>query len=310
MRRWVWIVVGALLATVMGSTATQAQTANVFPAQIDLPDGWLPEGVVTGRGPVIYAGSRANGAVYAADLRTGDGTILVPGAPGRVAVGLSFDRRSNAIFVAGGGTGMAYVYDAATGEELAAYTLTTSTPTFVNDVIVTRQAAYFTDSQQPVLYRLPLRPGGRLPDADAVETIALSGDYQQIAGFNLNGIEATPDGRTLIVVHSSLGVLYRVDPATGVASTIDLGGASVTNGDGILLQGQTLYVVRNRLNQIVEIALTSDLQRGEVIDTITDPAFDVPTTVAAFGNRLYAVNARFGVPGPLTASYNIVQVRR
>jgi sugar lactone lactonase YvrE len=310
MRRWVGMVMVALLATFLGIGATQAQTAQPFPAQIALPDGWLPEGVVTGRGPVIYAGSRANGAVYAADLRTGEGTILVPGATGRVAVGLSFDQRSNAIFVAGGGTGMAYVYDAATGTELAAYTLTTARPTFVNDVIVTRQAAYFTDSQRPVLYRLPLGPGGRLPDADAVETIALGGDYQQVAGFNLNGIEATPDGKTLIVVHSALGVLYRVDPQTGVASVIDLGGASVSNGDGILLQGQTLYVVRNRLNQIVEIALAPDLQRGEVVDTITSPAFDVPTTVAAFGDRLYAVNARFGIPNPLSAEYSIVQVRR
>ena len=79
---------------------------------IALPNGWLPEGVVTGRGPGDLLGSRANGAIYAADLRTGEGEILVPGQAGRVAVGLSFDARTNYIFVAGGPTGKAYVYDA------------------------------------------------------------------------------------------------------------------------------------------------------------------------------------------------------
>ena len=112
---------------------------------ITLPNGWLPEGVVTGRGPVIYSGSRANGAIYAADLRTGEGAILVPGQAGRVAVGLSFDPRTNYIFVAGGGTGKAYVYDAETGALVQEYALT-ALGGFVNDVIVTRDAAYFTQS--------------------------------------------------------------------------------------------------------------------------------------------------------------------
>jgi sugar lactone lactonase YvrE len=283
-----------------------ALAGAAFPSVISLPNGWLPEGVVTGRGPVIFSGSRANGAIYAADLRTGQGEILVPGQTGRMAVGLSFDRRSNYIFVAGGTTGDAYVYDARTGEEVAAYELTSATPTFVNDVIVTRDAAYFTDSMQPVLYRLALGPGGSLPGA--AETLPLSGDYLHISGFNLNGIEATSDGSALIVVHSTHGVLYRVDPATGEATTIDLGGASVSAGDGLLLQDSTLYVVRNNLNQIAVIELASDLSSGTLVDTITDPRFDVPTTIAAFGDALYAVNARFSTPPTPETTYNIVRV--
>lgn len=316
MRQVLRVLAGLLLvAALLALAPAPTRAAATFPDVIALPDGWRPEGVATGRGPVIYSGSLANGAIYAADLRTGEGAILAPGAPGRVAVGLSFDARTNYIFVAGGGTGKAYVYDAATGALLREYTLT-APGTFVNDVIVTRDAAYFTDSGRPVYYRVPLGPGGRLAAPDAVETIPLSGDYQQVAGFNANGIEATPNGKSLIIVNSAAGALYRVAPRTGVATRIDLGGDSVSAGDGLLLRGRTLYVVRNRLNQIAVIELARDLRSGEVVDTITDPNFDVntdpnfdvPTTIAAFGDALYAVNARFTTPPTPSTPYTIVRV--
>ena len=308
MQRLPWTLVGLMVVAAVLALAPAAARAAAFPDVIALPNGWLPEGVVTGHGPVIYSGSRANGAIYAADLRTGAGAILVPGVAGRVAVGLSFDARANRIFVAGGGTGKAYVYDADTGALAQEYTLTTLSSTFVNDVIVTRQAAYFTDSARAVYYRIPLGPGGRLPGQDAVETIALSGDWQQVAGFNANGIEATPNGKALIIVNSTVGALYRVEPATGVATRIDLGGASVSAGDGLLLRGHTLYVVRNQLNQIAIVELAPDLLSGTVAGTITSPNFDVPTTVAAFGNALYAVNARFSTPPGSDVAYWITRL--
>jgi sugar lactone lactonase YvrE len=307
MRRLPWAMVGLLVLAAVLALAPAGARAAAFPNVIALPNGWLPEGVATGHGPVIYSGSRANGAIYAADLRTGEGAILVPGQAGRVAVGLSFDARANRIFVAGGPTGKAYVYDADTGALAREYTLT-APGTFVNDVIVTREAAYFTDSARAVYYRIPLGPGGRLPGPGAVETIALSGDWQQVAGFNANGIEATPNGKALIIVNSTLGTLYRVDPTSGVATLIDLGGASVSAGDGLLLRGHTLYVVRNQLNQIAIVDLAPDLLSGEVVGTITSPNFDIPTTVAAFGNSLYAVNARFTTPPTPSTPYSIVRV--
>jgi hypothetical protein len=94
-----------------------------------------------------------------------------------------------------------------------------------------------------------------------------------------------------------------------VASTIDLGGASVSAGDGILLQGQTLYVVRNRLNQIAVVELAPDLSSGVVADVLANPAFDVPTTIAALGGRLYVVNGRFTTPPTPSTEYEIVGVR-
>jgi sugar lactone lactonase YvrE len=297
-----------LALVTLAGLAPVASAQSQFPATIPLPPGWLPEGVVTGRGPVIYAGSRANGAIYAADLRTGEGRILVAGQTGRVAVGLDFDRRGNTIFVAGGATGMAYAYDAASGAELGAYTLATgSGPTFINDAIVTREAVYFTDSQRPVLYRLPLGPAGRLPAPSEVTLLPLSGDYQQAPGFNANGIEATPDGKRLIIVQSNIGALYQVDPATGVATRIPAD-TPLTNGDGLVLSGQTLYVVRNRDNEIVALDLAPDLSSATRVATLTNPAFDVPTTAARFGDALYAVNGRFTTPPTSTTTYDIVRV--
>jgi sugar lactone lactonase YvrE len=308
MRRLSWALASLLVfAALLAYAPADARAAKTWPDVIALPNGWLPEGIVTGRGPVIYSGSRANGAIYAANLRTGEGKILVPGQTGRVAVGLSFDVRSNYIFVAGGNTGKAYVYDADTGVLVQEYTLT-APGTFVNDVIVTHDAAYFTQSNLPEYYRVPLGRRGRLAAPGEVKTIPLSGEWEQVPGFNANGIEATANGKTLVIVNSTTGALYRVEPLSGVAKQIDLDGASVSAGDGLLLRGRTLYVVRNQLNQIAVVDLAFNLSSGEVVATITDPNFDVPTTIAAFGKALYVVNARFTTPPTPDTPYSIVRV--
>lgn len=287
-----------------------AAARAAFPATIPLPDGFQPEGIATGRGHSFFVGSLAGGAIYRGDLRTGEGAVLVPPAADRVAVGLSYDRRSDSLFVAGGPTGTAAVYDASTGEPAAAYALT-GTTSFVNDVVVTETAAYFTDSFRSFLYRVPLGPAGRLPGPSAVEELPLAGEFESVPGaFNANGIDAPPNGAFLLVVNSTTGQLYRVDPASGVATEVELGGASLTAGDGILLDGRQLYVVRNQRNEIAVVRLEPGAAAGEVVDVITDPRFDVPTTVAAFGNALYAVNARFGTSDPETAEYDVVRVEQ
>ena len=288
-----------------------AAKPSVFPKVIPLPDGFRPEGITTGRGSTFFAGSLVDGRIYKGDYRTGQGEILVQGVEGRVAVGLSYDSRSNYLFVAGGRTGTASVYDANTGQLVQEYNLANPDDgTFVNDVVVTRDAAYFTDSFAPQYYVLPLSARGALPDASQVETISLGGDFVQVGGFNANGIEATPNGKSLFVVNSTAGLLYRVDPGTGYAQVIDLGAVDpppLPNGDGILLAGKTLYVVQNQLDQIAVVELSPDLKSGEVVRVITDPEFDIPTTVAGFGSRLYAVNARFGTT---ETDYQVIQVSK
>lgn len=291
------------VAAVFAAAPLGTAAAQPFPDIIPIPTGSFPEGIATGAGTSIYAGSRDDGSIWKGDVRTGEGEVLVAGQAGRVAVGIKVER--GFLFVSGGGTGNAYVYDATTGEEVAAYDLTDG-PAFINDVTVTRDAAYFTNSQAAELYRVALGPGG-VP-LDDPDTIPLTGEWTQVQGFNANGIAATPDGRTLLVINSTTGLLYSVDPATGEATEVDTGGANLTQGDGILLQGKTLYVVRNRSNEIVELKMSPDFLSATHVDTLTDPDFDVPTTIAMQGSRLYAVNARFATPPSPTTEHDIVLV--
>jgi sugar lactone lactonase YvrE len=294
-----------LLAALAVLVVPTALAKSSFPATISLPNGFQPEGIAVGTGSTFYVGSIPTGAVYTGDLRTGMGRILVPGAAGRAATGLEYDR--GRLWVSGASTGKAFVYDARSGSLLREYAFATA-PTFINDVVVTAKAAYFTDSQKPVLYKVALSGNGRPGDAS---TIALSGDYQHVAGaFNLNGIDATPSGKWLLAVQSVTGKLYRIDPTTGVAKLVDLGATVLTNGDGILLHGRTLYVLQNRLNKIAVLRLSNDLTSGTLRREITDSDFDVPTTMDRFGKWLYAVNARFGTPPTPDTTYLVVQVRR
>jgi sugar lactone lactonase YvrE len=287
-----------------------ADGRSAFPETISLPNGFRPEGIAVGRGPIIYAGSIGTGAIFAANLVTGEGSVLVPPQPGRAAIGLSFDPRTNLIYVAGGPTGQGYAYDARTGDTVAVFQLASAGPTFINDQVVVGDAVYFTDSLQPVVYRVALSRRARpAPDAE-ITTIALGGDYVQVAGFNANGIVATPGGRALIIVHSALGQLFRVDPETGDATAIDLGGASVANGDGLMLRGDKLFVVQNQLNQVAVFDLDRGFARGELVQVITDSRFDVPTTIDSFFGLGYVVNARFSTPPAADTTYTIERIER
>jgi sugar lactone lactonase YvrE len=125
---------------------------------------------------------------------------------------------------------------------------------------------------------------------------------------NLNGIAATPDGRALIAVQSNTGLLLRIDPRTGVASRVDTGGRTFVNGDGLWLSGRTLYVVQNRDNTVVAVHLSRDGAQGTVRAQRTDPRFDVPTTIAQFGHRLYLPNARFTTPPTAGTTYTAVAI--
>jgi sugar lactone lactonase YvrE len=297
-----------LLVALAGLAVVAASVAgaqNAFPSRIELPDNFRPEGIAI-VGNEFFVGSIPTGTIYHGDLRTGEGTELVV-HDDRAAIGMKADR--GRLFVAGGGTGGAWVYDASTGETLAQYSFA-GQPTFINDVVVTRDAAWFTDSQNPVLYRVPLGPNG--DPAATFETLDLEGDFEQQPGFNTNGIAATPNGKTLVIVQSNTGKLFTVTPGTTTALTdeIELDGENVLQGDGILLDGKTLYVVQNRANMIAKIRLTPDLGSGTVLTRITSADFDVPTTIAEHGSRLYAVNARFEPPPRPTPDYWITQVAK
>src|SRR5918911_2332917 len=171
-----------LLAGLVGMPLTALAASR--PKIIPLPRGWQPEGIATRHeGSVFFAGSLATGAIFKGNLRSGEGRVFIPPKPGRVAVGLKV--RRGMLFVAGGPTGEAYVFDAASGAELATFQLARGT-TFINDVAVTAEAAWFTDSFNQRLYKLPIRGRGKF---GAPRTLPLTGDINFVPGqFNANGI--------------------------------------------------------------------------------------------------------------------------
>jgi hypothetical protein len=296
----------ALMVAGLSVTATTAAAAK-WPAEYELPAGSQPEGITAGKGREFFVGSIATGGVYRFDAKTGERTDAVPGGQGRVAIGIEYDRRTDRLFVAGGPTGKAFVYDARTGDLLSEFQLTaTNAPggTFINDVVVTKRGAYFTDSRQPTIYFVD-------DELTSATPIPLQG-FTLVPGFNLNGIEASPNGKWLLAVQSMTGTLWRIDAATGQATTVDLGGYTLTNGDGLLfLSAKKLVAVQNQLDKAVVLKLSESYTRGRVTRTYTHERFDVPTTVAKVGSSLFFVNARFGrVPDPATAEYWVTRLKR
>lgn len=307
MSRLMTLVVAVSTALVL---AIGPAGASTYPESMPLPDGFYPEGIEIGAGHDFYVGSLLNGALYKGDLRTGQGEILAEGAEGRVLAGLSFDSRSGLLWAIGseGEDFKAFAFDSDSGD------LVHEVPVpggFPNDLVVTRDALYITDSFAPAFWTIPLTNRGA-PEGPAT-MVPLSGDFELVTEgdpfpVNLNGIDATPNGERLIAVHSLLGVLYSIDPATGHATEIDLGGDDVSFGDGIVLHGKTVYVVQNFINQVGVVELSPDLASGDVVETITSDLFRVPTTGAMFGNTLYVVNARFDVAFPPSLGGELVSI--
>lgn len=292
------VALGLTVCTSAPASGRVAAPDRPFPAHIDLPDGFQPEGIAIGPGATAWLGSLADGDIYRVSLRTGEGSVVVPGT-GTPAVGLKRDG-SGRLYVAGGPSGTARVIDTSSGA-VTSYALGGA---FVNDVVLTRKAAWFTDSGVPRLYRLDRGEGGA--PAAAATPVTLSGEWVQGTGFGANGIATAPGGKALLVVNSGTGKLYRVE-TTGVATEVDT--VSLKAGDGLLRHGRLLYVVRNQENTVVVLRLDRTGLSGDVVRTITSDDFDVPTTLARFGTHLYLPNARFGTSSPTTADYWITKVR-
>jgi streptogramin lyase len=294
-----------LPSTTASASANGAGSGKESPAKrtqvFSLPNGWAPEGIETSPAGVAYVTSRVSGSIFRLDLLTGTGSVLFTG-PGTPSLGLKLDHRGR-LFVAGGAGGNARVVDARTGALLATYTLTAPNASFINDVILSEGAAYFTDSANPVLYKVAVGKQGSLPSA--AQTIPLTG-VAYGPGINVNGIATGLCEGELLLVQSNTGLLFSVDAGTGAATALDLGGELVTNGDGILRLDRTLYVVRNQNNEVAVVRLRTG--GGEIVDRLHDAAFDVPTTVAPFRGRLWLPNARFSTPVTPATPYSVVGI--
>jgi sugar lactone lactonase YvrE len=293
------LLVLALIISLAGpATAARPDTVIV------LPGASSAEGIAAGRGATFYAGDFLRGDIFRGNIRHGTAELFIDAPDGRMAVGMAVDVHHGLLFVAGG-FGKAYVYDTRTGATVASYQFADPATSIVNDVAVTRDGAWFTDSLQARLYFVPVSRAG-VPGP--FRTLALSGPAADISGeFNLNGIQATANGKTLILAHSTNGELYTVDPTTGASAAI--AGVSVPNVDGIVLEGRRLWAVQGPSNQVTRIRLDPHLTSGVVEKVIASDLFQFPTTAARFGSRLAVVNAKFDTGFPPTADqYEVVLV--
>jgi sugar lactone lactonase YvrE len=293
-----------LLIAVVAAFALPAAAARA--EVIVLPGATSAEGIANGGGTTFYAGDLFAGDIFRGDVQRGTAELFIDAPAGRMAVGMAADLEHDLLFVAGGFTGQGYVYNTVTGATVATYQFGAANTSLINDVALTKDGAWFTDSFQSKLYFVPVNEAG-LPGSFL--TLQLTGPAAELSGqFNLNGIQATPNGKALIVAHSTNGELYTVDPVTGASATI--AGVSVPNVDGIVLLGRHLWAVQNS-NQVTRVQLSPDLTSGVIEDIITSDLFQTPATAARFGSRLAVVNAKFDTGFPPTAStWEVVLVDR
>lgn len=292
-RRSIALLALLLALPVGGAQVPEDRTAYPLPGEGTFPEGiaYAPD---LGAFFVTGAGS---GAIYRVELATGDATtVLEPGLRGGFTT-IGVDVAGTTLWVAGGGSGEVLRFDgidAATFDAAAGPTRTyASAPaeaTFFNDLVVAPDGTVFvTDSNRPALFHVA-------PGADeATPFVEFAGTpFAYVEGFNANGIAITPDGATLIVVQANTGRLYRIDVASRAVTAIDLAGATVPGGDGLVLDDTTLYVVQNGADQVSVIELSSDLTTGTVARVLADERLSSSATAVLVGDRLLVTNAQFG----------------
>jgi len=284
---------------------------STYPDDIAMPVGFFPESLEV-VGGFAYVASMTTGDIRKVNLADGTSEVFSAGNGKRATTGLTVDRQGR-MFVCGGPTGVLWVLDEADGSTIASYQLGGEN-VFANDVLITPEAAFVTDSFSPFLYKIPFGPYGKLPSADAVEALPITGDfvYQSLdeygGAFNSNGLVMTPDRSAILVVQTNSGKIFRIDPASGASVEVRIEGGDVLWGDGMLLEGHTLHVVQNLANTVSVLDIDAAGRTGRVLDVRTSDTFDSPTAIARFGSRFFLTNARFGNPDPMNATFNIVAI--
>jgi len=277
-------------------------------------DAVFPEGVAVDKSNGnLFVGSTADGTVFRAKPGAAEFDVFLPaGEDGRDEVtGLKVDPEGR-LFVAGRSSGQLFVYDAGTGDLLRTLRAPGEGETLINDITFTAEAAYVTDSYRDVVYRVPLDDGGggaagigeMEPWLDLAGTPIPTG-----TGFGLNGISASDDGRYLLTVHTDTGELFRIDARTREVEPVDLGGASLPTGDGLLLDAQTLLAVQEEPAGVVPIELSADLLSGQLGESFGSEELDFPTTLAEYDGTIYVVNSQLdGAPDDPEPPFTVAEL--
>ncbi len=243
-----------------------------------------PEGIaVTRNQKRFFVTSTTDGTIFRGSVSGRSASVFLPGGEDGRTTAIGIKTKGDRLYVAGGPTGSVFIYDISSRELVRR--VDTGGGGFINDLAVMRNGdVYVTDSARPNLYRIPADA------SEGVETIEYA-DFTPDA-FNANGIVRV-DERTLVFVNSTSGRLHRVDTRTKRITEVDLNGGTLTNGDGLEMQGRTLYAVRNAQERIAKVRLSRSARSGRVVSHITDRTLRFPTTVDTARGRLLVVNSQF-----------------
>ncbi|MFT4075756.1 MAG: hypothetical protein QM647_09525 [Asticcacaulis sp.] len=245
----------------------------------------------------LYAGNAENGALVRVDATTGVSKLVTPagqivpaGGVFPAMLGMKLDAKGR-LWIAGGNTGLQTVVDPADGKIIKQVKVPTAPKSLLNDLVIVGNAAYTTDTFVPILWRQTM-------DSDTISEIEPWLDLKNTPiafadGPNLNGIAATPNGKAIIVIQMNKGLLFKIDIASKQVTPIDVGGADLTGSDGLVLDGQTLYVVRQWSDEIATVSLDATLTHGIAISRFKDAGLAYPATAAIVGSDLVLVNTQF-----------------
>jgi hypothetical protein len=296
------ILLTATLSTAVPAHEIDQTERVIWPDLIPIPVGFEPEGIELGRnqdffvGTLAFSGNHTNaGAIYKGNLLTGEGQVLVQ-PTGKPLAGLSYDARTDYLYAT---TGFANpnrergvkVYTGTSGLLLAEIIF--GDEMVINDLLVTERAVYCTDSINPTLYKIPLEDDGKVFSSVA-EKIEMIG-FEQVERTNANGLAGDFDGKELVVINSRTGVLYLVDTESGIATPVDIQGEEqlFVRGDGLYMDGRTLYIMQNFTQKIAVVQLSDDLTQGTFIKNLVSDDFAVPTTITGYGDCIYAINTHY-----------------
>lgn len=250
----------------------------------------FPEGVAydAGRG-LLFTGSAASGDIYAINAQTSETSLFSKGgAVGRSsALGLKVDAQGR-LWVAGGATGAVSILSP-DGAPVATLMTPPSPDAYLNDLIPTADGSvYVTDSTRPMLWRVKVMAD---PSKMTVEPWLDLGTtpIKYAAGINLNGIVATPDGRYLLTIQLNTGDLWRIDTRNKSVTKV-MGG--LKHGDGLLLDGRTLYVARNADQVISKVVLSADYGSGQLMMEEPAQGLRFPSTLSMIGGDLVSTQSQ------------------
>lgn len=270
--------------------------------------GTLPEGIHVTRSGTIYVTSKGTGAVYRGSVHNPRMHEFLPaGEDGRdAATGVHVDPWGR-LLVAGAETSQFWRYDA-DGTLLARRAVPDGA--FLNDFVVTGGHLYVTDSATDTIYRARISASG----LGELEPWLTTPDFPVDPEY-VNGMAATPDGRVLLVTDWLQQRTFRINLRTKAVEVVQLFGDSPERpglgGDGLLLEGHTLYTVTNKIvgEQLVswtrKVLMSDDWRRAYVVDD--SPFAEVghqPTTIARDRDRLLWVDSQFDA-APGTPPYTV-----